>query len=69
MNKVKLLSDLELYIRDYYEKAPKDWLSTTTDIFNSYDLPDRVYIPYFEVGLKLDIKDKLARIDRLETLD
>ena len=28
-----------------------------------------MYILYFEVGLKPDIKDELARIDRLDILD
>ena len=28
-----------------------------------------MYILYFEIGLKPDIKDKLARIDRLDTLN
>ncbi|KAJ6138759.1 Retrotransposon polyprotein [Penicillium samsonianum] len=106
----------EPYIRDYYEKEPSEWLTTTTEVFGGYynfrkhlkrtfgdidaartaerklqkirqqtsasvyasefqqiisylDLPDRAYIPYFEAGLKPDVKDELARIDRPDTLD
>ncbi|KAJ6142772.1 Retrotransposon polyprotein [Penicillium samsonianum] len=53
------------HFREYLENTFGD-----IDIIISYlDLPNRAYIPYFEAGLRSNVKDELARIDRLETLD
>lgn len=45
------------------------YASEFQQIISYLDLPDRAYILYFEAGLKPDVKDELARIDRPETLD
>jgi hypothetical protein len=45
------------------------YASEFLQIISYLDLPDRAYIPYFEAGLKSDVKDELARIDRPGTLD
>jgi transposase InsO family protein len=45
------------------------YASEFLQIISYLDLPDRAYIPYFEAGLKSDVKDELARIDRPSTLD
>jgi hypothetical protein len=45
------------------------YASEFQQIISYLDLPDRAYIPYFEAGLKPDVKDELARIDRPDTLD
>ncbi|EKV17987.1 Retrotransposon polyprotein, putative [Penicillium digitatum PHI26] len=64
---------LEPHIRDYYEKSSEEcasvYASEFQQIISYLDLPDRAYIPYFEAGLKSEVKDELARIDRPDNLD
>lgn len=45
------------------------YASEFQQIISYLDWPDRTYIPPFISGLKSNIKDELARIDRPETLD